>query len=98
MPSSCPDSETPAIASSAHRLPRSRRVDRPMRSLDGGIDRIPLPDVVAGQLWLCGKHHIAKDVDAVVERTGATTIACLTRREELSERYPRYVEWLDERA
>ena len=25
------------------------------------------------QLWLCGKHHIAADVDAVVERTGATT-------------------------
>jgi hypothetical protein len=68
-----------------------------MRSRDGSIDRIPLPDGTPGQLWLCGKHHIAADVDAVVERTGATTIACLTRREELSDRYPRYVEWLDER-
>ena len=66
-----------------------------MRSRDGGIDRIPLPDDVDGQLWLCGKHHIAADVDAVVERTGATTIACLTRREELADRYPRYVDWLD---
>jgi hypothetical protein len=68
-----------------------------MRSRDGGIDRIPLPDEVAGQLWLCGKHHIAADVDAVIERTGATTIACLTRREELDDRYPRYVEWLEAR-
>jgi predicted protein tyrosine phosphatase len=69
-----------------------------MRSLDGGIDQIPLPDGVPGQLWLCGKHHIAADVDAVVERAGATTVACLTRREELSDRYPRYVDWLDAHA
>ena len=69
-----------------------------MRSRDGGIDRIPLPDGTPGQLWLCGKHHIAADVEAVVERTGATTVACLTRREELSDRYPRDVEWLDERS
>ena len=69
-----------------------------MRSLNGGIDRIPLPDDVPGALWLCGKHHIAEDVDAVVERTGATTVVCLTRRAELAERYPRYVTWLDERA
>ncbi len=69
-----------------------------MRSRDGGIDRIPLPDRVPGQLWLCGKHHIAADVDAVIERTGATTVACLTRREELDDRYPRYVEWLDIRT
>ena len=41
-----------------------------MRSRNGGIDRIPLPDDVPGALWLCGKHHIADDVDAVVERTG----------------------------
>ena len=69
-----------------------------MRSRDGGIDRIPLPDGVPGALWLCGKHHIAEDVDAVVGRTGATTVVCLTRRGELSERYPRYVTWLDERT
>ncbi len=69
-----------------------------MRSRDGGIDRIPLPEGVTGQLWLCGKHHIADDVEAVLERTGATTVACLTRREELSDRYPRYVEWLDVRT
>src|SRR5918993_585632 len=47
---------------------------------------------------LCAKHHIADDVDAVLERTGATTVVCLTRREELSDRYPRYVEWLDLRT
>jgi hypothetical protein len=66
-----------------------------VRSRDGGIDRIPLPDDVDGQLWLCGKHHIAADVDAVLERTPATTVVCLTRREELDDRYPRYVEWLE---
>ena len=69
-----------------------------MRSRDGGIDRIPLPDDVPGALWLCGKHHIADDVDAVVERTGATTVVCLTRRDELADRYPRYVTWLEGRA
>ncbi len=69
-----------------------------MRSRDGGIDRIPLPDGVPGALWLCGKHHIADDVDAVVERTGATTVVCLTRRDELADRYPRYVTWLEGRA
>jgi NAD(P)-dependent dehydrogenase (short-subunit alcohol dehydrogenase family) len=68
-----------------------------MRSRDGGIDRIPLPDGVPGALWLCGKHHIAEDVDAVVARTGATAVVCLTRREELSDRYPRYETWLDGR-
>ena len=69
-----------------------------MRSRDGGIDHIPLPEGVPGALWLCGKHHIAEDVDAVVERTGATTVVCLTRREELDDRWPRYVTWLDERT
>ena len=69
-----------------------------MRSRDGGIDRIPLPDGVPGALWLCGKHHIAEDVDAVVGRTGATTVVCLTRPSELTERYPRYVTWLEGRA
>ena len=55
---------------------RSRRpADDPMRSAD--MARIPLPHHVSGQLWLCGKRHIAADVDAVVERTGATTITCL---------------------
>lgn len=69
-----------------------------MRGRDGGIDRIPLPDDVAGQLWLCGKHHIAADVDTVVAGAGATTVVCLTRRDELADRYPVYVEWLDRRV
>ena len=59
-----------------------------MRSRDGGIDRIPLPDDVPGALWLCGKHHIAEDVDAVVERTGATTVVCLTRRDGAGRALP----------
>ena len=69
-----------------------------MRSRDGGIDQIPLPAGVPGRLWLCGKHHIGPDVDAVVARTGATTVVCLTQRAELADRYPSYVAWLDEHS
>ena len=32
------------------------------RQRDGGIDEIPLPAGVAGELWLCGKHAIAPKV------------------------------------
>ena len=97
-PSSSPASATPATASSARPPRRSRRADvRCVRSTAGSTG-FPLPDDVPGALWLCGKHHIAEDVDAVVERTGATTVVCLTRRNELAERYPRYVTWLDERT
>jgi protein-tyrosine phosphatase len=67
-------------------------------STDGGIHEIPLPDGVPGRLHLCGKHHIAPDVHAVLERTGATTVVCLTQRHELEGRYPRYVDWLTENA
>ncbi len=64
-------------------------------SRDGGIHEIPMPASVPGRLWLCGKHHIAPDADGIVAGIGATTVVCLTRREELAERYPAYVEWLD---
>lgn len=60
----------------------------------GGIHEIPLPTV--GRLWLCGKHHIAPDVDAVLTHTGARTVVCLTQRFELEDRYPQYVAWLEE--
>lgn len=67
-------------------------------STDGGIHEIPLPDGVPGRMHLCGKHHIAPDVQAVLERTGATTVVCLTQRHELEVRFPAYVEWLTSHA
>jgi protein-tyrosine phosphatase len=71
------------------------------RSLDGGIDRIPLPDS-AGELWLCGKHVTGPDAEAAMARVRATTIVCLNERHELEDRYPDYVAWLvahrDDRA
>jgi protein-tyrosine phosphatase len=65
------------------------------RQRDGGIDRIPLPAVVPGQLWLCGKHAIGPDhARAVLDVGGRATIVCLTEPHELTDRYPGYVEWL----
>lgn len=66
------------------------------RQLDGGIDRVPLPDDVAGALWLCGKHAIAPDpARAIAEVGGETTVVCLVERHELAARYPTYVAWLE---
>jgi protein-tyrosine phosphatase len=61
---------------------------------DGGIHEIPLPGV-PGRLFLCGKHAIAPDPDALLARTGADLVVCLTERHELHDRYPAYVQWLD---
>jgi protein-tyrosine phosphatase len=67
------------------------------RQRDGGIDRIPLPAGVPGHLWLCGKHAIGPDHDALIaEVGGAVTVVCLTERHELVDRYPAYVAWLDD--
>jgi Tyrosine phosphatase family len=63
------------------------------RNIDGGIDRIPLPDV-PGMLWLCGKHVVGPDPEAALRRVDATTIMCLNRPHELQDRYPGYVAWL----
>jgi protein-tyrosine phosphatase len=63
------------------------------RSLDGGLDRIPLP-IETGGLSLCGKHAIGPDVEAALVRAGATTVVCLNERGELADRYPGYVDWL----
>lgn len=65
------------------------------RQTDGGIDRIPLPAVVPGQLWLCGKHAIGPDHRRAIDDVGGrATVVCLTEDHELVDRYPRYVEWL----
>ena len=63
------------------------------RSRNGGIDEVALPHG-DGRLWLCGKHFVGPDVEAVLARTGASAIACLTEGHELSSRYPDYLEWL----
>ncbi|MEZ5224476.1 MAG: hypothetical protein R2743_23515 [Ilumatobacteraceae bacterium] len=60
---------------------------------DGGIHEIPLPGMT-GRLWLCGKHVVGPDPDALLAATGADTIVCLTERHELFDRYPHYVHWL----
>ena len=66
------------------------------RSLDGGIDEIPLPsEAEPGRLWLCGKRVVGPDPEAALERVGASIIVCLTERHELEDRYPDYVAWLD---
>ena len=67
------------------------------RARNGGIDEIPLP-ATSGRLFLCGKHLIGPDVEATLERTGATTVVCLTERHELVQRFPQYVAWLDQNA
>lgn len=63
------------------------------RSRDGGVDEVALPDG-PGRLWLCGKHAVAPDPDALLERLGATTVVALNERHELEGRYPDYVRWL----
>ena len=68
------------------------------RSLDGGIDEIPLPGNATGRLWLCGKHLVGPDPESALTRVGATTIVCLNQRLELDDRYPSYVPWLQANA
>jgi protein-tyrosine phosphatase len=63
------------------------------RSLDGGVDEVALPDG-PGRLWLCGKHAVAPDPEALLERLGATTVVALNEIHELDDRYPDYVGWL----
>jgi hypothetical protein len=67
------------------------------RSLDGGLDEIALPGS-PGRLWLCGKHAVAPDPDALMGRIGGTTLVCLTEPFELADRYPGYVQWLRDHA
>jgi protein-tyrosine phosphatase len=63
-------------------------------NLDGDIHEIPLPASASGRLWLCGKHAIAPDPEAMLARVGADAVVCLNEEHELSERYPHYVAWL----
>lgn len=65
------------------------------RQRDGGIDRVPLPAGIPGELRLCGKHAIGAG------RFGEAgmpwdVVVCLCRRHELTTRFPAYVAWLDQ--
>ncbi len=66
------------------------------RSIDGGLDEVPLPAHLPGRLWLCGKHLVGPDPDAARRRAGADLVVCLNERHELADRYPDYVRWLDD--
>jgi hypothetical protein len=57
------------------------------------VDEIPLPEG-PGRLWLCGKHFVAPDPVAALSACGADRVICLCERQELDDRYPRYVAWL----
>jgi protein-tyrosine phosphatase len=64
------------------------------RSRDGGVDEVPVAGVTTGRLFLCGKHAVGPDPDALLERVGATTVVCLNELHEIEQRYPQYAEWL----
>lgn len=66
---------------------------RPL-NLDGGIHEIPLPPSATGRLWLCGKHAIGPDPEALMASVDADVVVCLNEEDELVERYPGYVAWL----
>jgi len=65
------------------------------RQLDGGIDLVPLPDGVPGELRLCGKRAIA-DGRFAHPSMPWSMVVCLCQRHELANRYPAYVDWLDD--
>ena len=59
---------------------------------DGGIHEIPLEGTV-GKLYLCGKHYIGPDVEAVRNDLGVHYVVCLVEEHELVDRYDPYVQW-----
>ena len=63
-------------------------------NMTGGIHEIPLPPAATGRLWLCGKHAIGPDPEALMDAVGADGVVCLTQEHELADRYPNYVAWL----
>ena len=59
----------------------------------GGIHEVPTG--TAGRLFLCGKHHIGPDVQAVLRETDGAHVVCLVERHELEHRYDGYLSWLE---
>lgn len=66
-------------------------------NLDGGVHRVELQHDV-GSLWICGKHAIAPDPDALFGRislhSSDVDVVCLVEEHEIADRYPDYVDWL----
>lgn len=65
------------------------------RQRDGGIDRITLPEPVAGALFLCGKHVVAPDPEAVRGELGSGTVVVSFNQPHDIVRYDGYVAWLE---
>ncbi len=64
------------------------------RSVDGGLDSIPLP-ISDGGLWLCGKRVVGPDPEAALVRADhADAIVSFNEEREIERDYPEYVEWL----
>lgn len=61
-------------------------------NIDGGIHEIPL-DGTVGKLFLCGKHFIGPDVEAVRHDLDIHFVVCLVEEHELINRYDPYVQW-----
>jgi protein-tyrosine phosphatase len=59
---------------------------------DGGIHEVPL-DGTVGKLWLCGKHFIGHDVEAIRAERNITYVVCLVEEHELRDRYDAYAQW-----
>ncbi len=63
------------------------------RSLDGGLDQILTPEGT-GEMWLCGKHVVGPDPEAVRERVGGNcTIVSFNQARDIA-RYRDYEPWL----
>jgi hypothetical protein len=64
------------------------------RQLDGGIDRIALPVDVDGALYLCGKHVVGPDPEAIRARLGAGAVVVSFNQPRDIARYDGYAAWL----
>lgn len=66
------------------------------RQRDGGLDRIRLPADVDGSLFLCGKHVVGPDPEAVRALLGEESVIVSFNRPRDIARYDGYAEWLTE--
>lgn len=64
------------------------------RQLDGGIDRIALPVDVEGALFLCGKHIVGPDPEAIRTQLGAGAVVVSFNQPRDIARYDGYAAWL----
>ena len=66
------------------------------RSLDGGLDRIRIPAGLGdlGALWLCGKHVVGPDPEAVRSRLGPDSVVVSFNQPSDIARYDGYESWL----